>query len=303
MNSYFLENNLLKLYQYRKPSSSECLTNYKFGVSPKGYKTSLLSGEIFRMYNCTTSEKARVEALADLNRIFKSNLYPPKLITEKVNEIKNRNYGPNPNKAKRLDDFKNPDLTHVTISLPYSSFRCSAVASKIHYILNKYTKNFKLRIAFSTQKLSSIILPTLKPKNELFMNSNLVYKFTCHCNSCYIGQTKKLFITRIFQHRRDESSHVFKHITHCSHYKSAMNIEYGSGPTLAQQREFIKKRFEILERNLQNYYTRSLHEGLLITLETPELNKQQKHRSTSLVCECVKSKFTDSSKFTDDMGT
>ena len=79
-------------------------------------------------------------------------------------------------------------------------------------------------------------------------------------------------------------------------------MEYGSGPTLAQQRAFIKDRFVILEKNLQNYFTRITHEGLMITLQTPSLNKQQKHRSMSLVCECVKSKLADSSKFTDDMG-
>ena len=131
----------------------------------------------------------------------------------------------------------------------------------------------------------------------------MVYNYNCYCGSCYIGQTKKLFETRIFQHRRDESSHIFKHISVCTQYKSAMNLKYGSGPTLAQQREFIKERFIILEKNLQNYFTRITHEGLMITLQTPDLNKQQKHRSTSLVCECVKSKYSDSSKFTDDMGS
>ena len=49
----------LELYQYRKPTASECLTNYKYGVSPKSYKTGLLTGEIYRVYNCTTSEEAR----------------------------------------------------------------------------------------------------------------------------------------------------------------------------------------------------------------------------------------------------
>ena len=225
------------------------------------------------------------------------------MISEKINEIKIRNYGPNPNKAKRLEDLKNPNLINVTISLPYTSFRCSVVASKIHNILKKYTPNFKLKIAFSTQKLSNVILPTLKPKTEQFFNSNVVYKFTCYCTHSYIGQTKKLLETRIFQHRLDKRSHIFKHISNCTQYKSALNIEYGSGPTLAQNREFLKKCFIILEKNLQNYFSRVTHEGLMITLQTPELNKQQQHRSTSLVCECIKSKFTDSSKFTNDMGT
>ena len=36
-----LENGKLELYQYRKPSASECLTNYKYGISPKSYTNSL----------------------------------------------------------------------------------------------------------------------------------------------------------------------------------------------------------------------------------------------------------------------
>ena len=105
-----LENNNLELYQYRKPTDSECLTNYRHGVSPKSYKTSLLTGQIQRAYNCTTNENAREEALTNLERIFKKNLYPPKLITEKIMEIQKRNFGPNPNKAKRLAEEQNPNI-------------------------------------------------------------------------------------------------------------------------------------------------------------------------------------------------
>ena len=105
-----LENDNLELYQYRKSNDSECLTNYRHGVSPKSYKTSLLTGEIYRVYNCTTSEKAREEALTNLERIFRKNLYPPKLISEKIMEIKKRNFGPNPNKAKRIAEEQNPEI-------------------------------------------------------------------------------------------------------------------------------------------------------------------------------------------------
>ena len=109
--------------------------------------------------------------------------------------------------------------------------------------------------------------------------------------------------SRIFQHRTHKSSHIYKHISNCTQYQSALNIEYGSGPTLAQQRDFISTHFKILEKkNLYNYFARVTHEGLMITFQTPDLNRQQKHKSMSLVCECIKSKFTDSSKFIDDTG-
>lgn len=296
-----LQNGNLELFQHRK-NNTECMTNFKFGVSPKSYKTGLIAGEIYRTRNCTTSDEALDEGLHNLKQIFKKNLFPGKIIDEKINEIKGRNFGENPNKAVRLEDAKNPNFTHVTISLPYTSFRCSTIASKIHTILNKYTPLFKLHIAFSTLKLSSVILPLLKTKKEDIFTSNIVYKFTCSCNQSYIGHSRKLFETRIYQHRTQRSSHVYQHIKNCEDYKSKMILEYGSVPSCANQREYIKKHFKILQKNLTNYYTRITHEGLMITLESPELNKQQKHKSMSLVCECVKSKYTESSKFTDNTG-
>ena len=73
----------------------------------------------------------------------------------------------------------------MTISLPYTDFRCSQVASRIHKLLEKYTANFPLNIAFSTIKLSSVILPRLKPAIKYTHSSNIVYQFTCPCNSTY----------------------------------------------------------------------------------------------------------------------
>ena len=124
------------------PSASECLTNYKYGISPKSYKSSLITGEVYHAYNCTTSPKALDQALLNLERILKKNLYPKKLISEKISQIKNHSFEPNPNKAVRLRESKNPNLKHVTVSLPYTSFRCSAVASKIHQILKKIYTQF-----------------------------------------------------------------------------------------------------------------------------------------------------------------
>ena len=66
-------------------------------------------------------------------------------------------------------------------------------------------------------------------------------------------------------------------------------------PTLAQQRDFISSHYKILEKNLYHYFARVTHERRMITLQTPDLNRQQKHKSMSLVCKCVKSIFTDSS--------
>ena len=50
--------------------------------------------------------------------------------------------------------------------------------------------------------------------------------------------------------------------------------------------------FKVVESNLQQYNARKTFEGLMITLERPDLNKQTLHRSTALVCKCVTDETT-----------
>jgi len=133
-------------------------------------------------------DEALDEALTILENIFVKNLYPRKIVNKKIREIRGRDFGPNPNKQNQTPTEKNISNTkHVTISMPYTSFRCSVIACNIHEIIQKYTPNFKLRIAFSTLKLSSVILPKLKPRIDKMYTTNLVYLFTCDCNATYIG--------------------------------------------------------------------------------------------------------------------
>jgi len=71
-----LEDSQLNLYQYSKPNSSQVLTNYKVGVFPKCYKNGLISGEVYRAKNCTTSEKAFDEALNNLEKTISKKPLP-----------------------------------------------------------------------------------------------------------------------------------------------------------------------------------------------------------------------------------
>ena len=173
------EDNQLNLRHFRKPNSSDCMVNFKHGVSPKSYKFSTLIGEVYRANNCTTTKENLDESLDKIKVIFEKNLYPKNLIKSKINEVLNRDFGPSPGKLQRLEDNANPDLKQVFMSLPYTSFRCSKIASQIHRTIKKYTLNFQLEITFQTFKLSSIILPRLKPQKDYFFNSDNVYKFEC----------------------------------------------------------------------------------------------------------------------------
>ena len=289
-----LEGSTLNLYQYKKPTASDSLTNYKFAVAPKSYKLGLIAGEVHRANNCTTTEKALTEALDNLEKKLIKNSYPKSIIKQKIQDIKNNDFKPSANKEKRLAEINDPNFTHVTVSLPYTSFRCSSIASNIHKILKKYTPFFKLRFAFSTIRLSNIVNPYLKPRTDYFYNSNLVYQFECDCTKTYIGHTKQYLQKRIYQHKTDNKSHVNQHISHCPSFNQTFfdNNGYDFGTALPRglngnaEREYIQSHFSILEKNLHNYHSRTTHEGLLITLYNPDLNKQVFHKTMSFVCEC-----------------
>ena len=127
----------------------------------------------------------------------------------------------------------------------------------------------------------------MKPKKPYFHNPNVIYKFQCPCSSTYIGETVKLLELRIFQHRTHKTSHVFKHITNCIPYQTSLENTFGNQPNDDQKREHLLNHFTVLERNLTNYFSRQLFEGMMITLHQPDLNKQVYHRSTALICNCV----------------
>ena len=114
-----------------------------------------------------------------IKTIFEKNFYPKNIAKSKIKKFSQRDFGPSPGELQRLKDNENSDLKQVFMSLPYTSFRCSKIASKLHRTIEKYTPNFRLKIAFKTIQLSSIILLRLKPQKNYYFNSNVVYKFQC----------------------------------------------------------------------------------------------------------------------------
>lgn len=205
---------------------------------------------------------------------------------QKIAEIKARNFAPSENKLRREEEKKNPDLSFHTMSIPFTSFRCSNIASQIYKILRKATPNFRLSIVFSTIKLDRVILPRMKAKKSFYNNSNCVYEFECACKSVYIGETKKLLHSRILQHRTTKSSHVHTHTNNCPEYKEEFRKKFLVDPDNApaeQLRSFLHEHFKILEKGLYNTYHRKVFEGLYITLNKPSINKQHEHRNMTFL--------------------
>ena len=120
-------------------------------------------------------------------------------------------------------------------------------------------------------------------QTQKIIRNRVIWQFRatrCPCNSTYIGETYRLLDARILEHRRDENSHISLHIQNCSQYIQSLTQLYGDQPSDSLRHENFKPLFTIIERNLTNIFARKLFEGLMITVDQPDLNKQVYHHST-----------------------
>ena len=88
----------------------------------------------------------RDRAIEISKQIYLKNQFPRYLLEQKIKEVRNRDFRPSNRKEKLKEDMENPDFEHHSFTLPYTSFRCSTVASNIYKIMETYTPFFKLHL-------------------------------------------------------------------------------------------------------------------------------------------------------------
>ena len=118
---------------------------------------------------------------------------------------------------------------------------------------------------------------------------NSVYLFTCECQiETYVGQTRKILKSRIFQHgSAKRHSNIYNHTSQCEIFLNARQNKYGIAPNDTQCRSFLLEHFKCLKSNLANWHERMGYESLCITQLQPTLNKQKKFQKPNLICTCV----------------
>ena len=125
-------------------------------------------------------------------------------------------------------------------------------------IKNKY--NLKISPVHKTFKVANYF--QLKYKTPVALCSNVVYKFSCSCdtNKTYIGMSSRHLITRVREHLNFKSLHnsaIKDHILSCG--KCSNN-------------RFNENNFIII-RKCESEFCSKIHEALLIKL-SPKLNRQ-----------------------------
>ena len=126
-------------------------------------------------------------------------------------------------------------------------------------IKNKY--NLKISPIYKTFKVANYF--QLKSKTPVALCSNVVYKFSCSCNTnkTYIGMSSRHLITRVREHLNFKSlqdSAIKDHILSCG--KCSNN-------------RFNENKFIII-RKCKSEFCSKIHEALLIKKLSPKLNRQ-----------------------------
>merc|ERR1712035_65538 len=128
---------------------------------------------------------------------------PSKLINEKIKFIKSKNFKSNTENKEKFAKLQRefPDNL-FTFKLNYTNFQIEYWTRQIKKIIKSVTPEFQLNFIYTTSKLSSILLPLIKPEIDKFKKSSLVYKFECPCNETYIGETARELDVRIREHNQ-----------------------------------------------------------------------------------------------------
>ena len=100
---------------------------------------------------------------------------------------------------------KNPILSvpklPVYMSLPFMGDHSYHCKKQLSLLINKYFPQVDFRCIFVNNNIVSSFFP-FKDQIPLMMSSNIIYKYSCgQCQSSYIGETHRHFISRICEHK------------------------------------------------------------------------------------------------------
>lgn len=148
------------------------------------------------------------------------------------------------------------NTTTKFISIPY----VRGLFENIKHLLKKYNIS---TAGNAHNALSKSIFSKIKDSTTKEMQSNLIYKVNCECNSIYIGMTKQYLKSRIQQHISDS-----KNTTNITKKKSAL-----SDHLISTNHTISFDDVTIVNRELK-YRKRNIMEMLYIKKYTNTLNKQ-----------------------------
>ena len=159
----------------------------------------------------------------------------------------------------------------VVLQLPYIGNPSTVYGKRIVSAVEQCYKNVILAPVFTTRKVP---IRALKESLPTTSQSNIIYKYECHCGSGYVGKTTQVLNKRIGQHIppifRSTSG---KKCKLPNKHSSAIGQHLIDNPQCAA--EYSDGRFSILARG-RSMYKLSILEAIFIRLRKPILCRQKK---------------------------
>ena len=124
------------------------------------------------------------------------------------------------------DDQKPPRPERVhTLSLDFNAFSMEPYVNSLLKKMQKVVPSFHVNVAYKSVPVSHLFSTNSKAVLQKEETSNVVYEFTCECESNYVGHSGRALIERISEHQRLSSAkELYWHIQSCPQYKEKQKV-------------------------------------------------------------------------------
>ena len=171
---------------YRKPTFTGDYMAWKSFCPPKR-KTNLIACLVKRALRLCSDEKV-AEEMEKIREIFLNLGYPDAVITRSIETTQSN--------ATRVDRDPEPK-SPVYLRLPYLGPISSRYENVIRKSVQECYESVQMRIIYKTR---SCITENTKEKLPSNHQSKVIYKYVCHCESVYVGQTQQQLRQRVHRH-------------------------------------------------------------------------------------------------------
>jgi hypothetical protein len=172
---------------YRKPTFTGDYMAWK-SFCPLKRKTNLIACLVKRALRLCSDDKLTQE-MEKIREIFLNLGYPDEVINHSIEKTKSLTTRINPDPP----DPKSP----VYLRLPYLGPTSNRYENIIRKSVQECYELIEMRIIFKTR---ACIAENTKDKSPSNHQSNVIYKYVCHCESVYVGQTQQQLRQRVHRH-------------------------------------------------------------------------------------------------------
>jgi hypothetical protein len=234
---------------------------------PRRRKIRLIATLVHRAIRICSPSKLKNE-LNNIRLLMRENAYPEKIVEHNINI------------ALKSDLNRTcasvAETPVVVLRLPYIGNVSTRFEKQISSSVSRHYKDVTVRTVFKTTPLFNLTIKDVIPVNS---RSQLVYRFSCHCGSGYIGRTSRRLKLRIKEH---EPAAMFTmpaavQSTNVSREKSAIADHLINNPDCLSN--YSRQRFSVIAYARSDYHLRML-EAVYITSLQPNLCLQKQFVAT-----------------------